>query len=74
VHDDAVGGVEVGIGHALHVGGRDVHEQVELGVGRGDVVVDDGGVRQVQRLVLNRFAADDVIARELVLRPASRIH
>src|SRR5439155_16014237 len=58
---------EVRACHALDVSRRDVHEDVELTVGRSHVVVDDGGVSQVQRLLLVRLAADDVVARELVL-------
>ena len=60
---------EVGARHALHCRRRDVLEDVELAVGGRDVVVDDRGVRQVQRLLLVRLAAEDVVARELVLRP-----
>src|SRR3989442_11234572 len=58
---------EVGLRDALHVGSADVHEDVELSVSRGDIVVDDGGVREVERLLLVRLAADYVVARELVL-------
>ena len=47
---------------------RDVHEDVELAVGGLDVVVDDGGVAELSRLVLVRLAAEHVVARELVLR------
>ena len=44
-------------------------EDVELAVGGRDVVVNDDRVRQLQRLLLVRLAAEDVVARELVLRP-----
>src|SRR5437870_3638210 len=58
---------EVGLRDALHVASADVHEDVELSVSRGDIVVDDGGVREVERLLLVRLAADYVVTRELVL-------
>ena len=71
-HQPVLGG-EIGPRHALHVGRRDVLEDLELAVGGGDVVVDDRGVRQLQRLLLVRLAAEDVVARELVLgRAAAR--
>ena len=59
--------VEVGLRHALDVRRRHVHEDVELAVGRGDVVVDHRSVRQMERLILIRLAPDDVVAGELVL-------
>ena len=43
-------------------------EDLELAVGGLDVVVNDDGVRQLQRFLLVRLAAEDVVARELVLR------
>ena len=58
---------EIGLRDPLHVGRRDVLEDVELAVRRLDVVVDDGGVRELQRLLLVRLPAEDVVARELVL-------
>ncbi len=68
VQDDAALGREVGLRDALHVGQRDLLEDVELAVGGRDVGVNHLGVRQVRRLVLQRLAAEDVVARELVLR------
>ena len=69
VEDNAVGVVEVGLRDPLDVRGGHVHEDFELAVSRADVVVDDGGMGEVHRLLLNRFAAEDVVARPLVLRP-----
>ena len=59
---------EVGPRDALHVGDRDVLEDVELAVRGLDVVVDDDRVRELPGLLLVRLAAQDVVARELVLR------
>ena len=71
VSTSAILGREVGPRDPLHVGGRDVLEDVELAVGGRDVVVNDDGVRELQRLLLVRFAAEDVVARELILRRAA---
>ena len=60
--------VEVGLRHALDVRGVTFVKMSNSPSAVRDVVVDDRGVRQVQRLLLIRLAADDVVARELVLR------
>src|SRR2546425_10638329 len=57
---------EVGACNALHVLGGDVLEDVELTVGRLDVVVNHDRVRELQRLRLIRLAPDDVVAGEPV--------
>ena len=59
---------EIGLGDALDVGRGDALEDLELAVGRRDVVVDHGGVRELAGLEPVGFAAQDVVARELVLR------
>src|ERR1041384_1010968 len=59
---------EVGFRHALNVARLQLQKDVDLIIGGRDVVVDHGGVRQVQRLLLVALAADDVVAHELVLR------
>src|SRR6185503_18929246 len=58
---------EVGPRDALDVGGGEIQEHVDLVVRGPDVVVDDRGVREVERLLLVALAADDVVAHELVL-------
>ena len=61
--------VEVGARDALHVGDADVLEDVELAVGRRDVVVNHRGMGEMERLVLDRLAAaGDVAERDVAFR------
>ena len=60
-------GIRYGLCDPLDVGERDVLKDVELPVCRGDVGVQHFRVRQDSGLLLHGFAAEDVVARELVL-------
>src|SRR5262245_17343173 len=59
---------EVGPGHALYIGRRNVLEDLKLAIGRLDVVMNHDRVTQLQRFLLIRLALQDVVARELILR------
>src|SRR5438093_5693855 len=59
---------EVGTRRALNVGGRQFLEDVELAVGGLDVVMNHDRVGESLSLLLVRLAAENVVARELVLR------
>src|SRR5512147_852214 len=58
---------KVGFGDALNVARLQVQKGVDFRVGGRDVVVDDRGMRQMQRLLLVAFPANDVVAHELIL-------
>ena len=73
VEDHAIVGREVGLGNPQHVGRRHIHEDVELTIRRGDVVVNHCRVRQVSRLVLVGLAAHDVVAANWFLARCSSL-
>ena len=59
---------EIRLRDAMQVGHLHVREDLHFAIGRRDVAVNDDRVRELARLAANRFAIDDVVAEELILR------
>ena len=65
--DQAIVVSKIGLCNALHVLSCNVHKDVELAISRGDVVMNDCGMRKMHRLLLIRGPSENVVTSELVL-------